>query len=291
MGSRAFSHDSIFIPDGRTESEQAIQAMSQENVLGKVKTLQVRNCKWEKYLKCGGKWSLELQNVLSVNKGGLLSGPGGLFFSCVNYLAKSCVNSLDNLQEVWVLVLKGTAVMLQAWNCMGVCILWNSYELNSWDWRLLILMPCLQMWWGKKKKWAQVTANGLQSENSLQSSFQYHFVLTTFLSQSFSPCSLGSTYKRQIHATLHSKKYTGNYIPNSVGYLLWKSFTWPAFPSFPELYPISALPKFLLYLLCISGRFKAYAYLCAYLDLERAVLEEHISVYCWELLACSVQCW
>ncbi|XP_065692277.2 capping protein-inhibiting regulator of actin dynamics isoform X1 [Patagioenas fasciata] len=40
MGSRAFSHDSIFIPDGRTESEQAIQAMSQENVLGKVKTLQ-----------------------------------------------------------------------------------------------------------------------------------------------------------------------------------------------------------------------------------------------------------
>ncbi|XP_018781897.3 capping protein-inhibiting regulator of actin dynamics [Serinus canaria] len=40
MGSRAYSHDSIFIPDGRTESEQAIQAMSQENVLGKVKILQ-----------------------------------------------------------------------------------------------------------------------------------------------------------------------------------------------------------------------------------------------------------
>lgn len=56
MGSRAFSHDSIFIPDGRTESEQAIQAMSQENVLGKVKTLQVRG---EKYLKCGRKWSPE----------------------------------------------------------------------------------------------------------------------------------------------------------------------------------------------------------------------------------------
>lgn len=59
MGSRAFSHDSIFIPDGRTESEQAIQAMSQENVLGKVKILQVRNCKWEKYLKCGREWSPE----------------------------------------------------------------------------------------------------------------------------------------------------------------------------------------------------------------------------------------
>jgi len=59
MGSRAFSHDSIFIPDGRAESEQAIQAMSQENTLGKVKTLQVRNWKWEKYLKCGGKWSPE----------------------------------------------------------------------------------------------------------------------------------------------------------------------------------------------------------------------------------------
>uniref|UniRef100_A0A8C2TH55 Uncharacterized protein n=1 Tax=Coturnix japonica TaxID=93934 RepID=A0A8C2TH55_COTJA len=43
MGSRAFSHDSIFIPDGRTESEQAIQAMSQENVLGKVKTLQTNH--------------------------------------------------------------------------------------------------------------------------------------------------------------------------------------------------------------------------------------------------------
>ncbi|XP_063258029.1 capping protein-inhibiting regulator of actin dynamics isoform X2 [Prinia subflava] len=40
MGNRAFSHDSIFILYGRTESEQAIQAMSQENVLGKVKILQ-----------------------------------------------------------------------------------------------------------------------------------------------------------------------------------------------------------------------------------------------------------
>lgn len=69
MGSRAFSHDSIFIPDGRTESEQAIQAMSQENVLGKVKTLQVRNCKWEKYLKCVENG---LQNVLNVDKGELL---------------------------------------------------------------------------------------------------------------------------------------------------------------------------------------------------------------------------
>lgn len=59
MGSRAFSHDSIFIPDGRTESEQAIQAMSQENVLGKVKILQVRNVSGEKYLKCGGKWTPE----------------------------------------------------------------------------------------------------------------------------------------------------------------------------------------------------------------------------------------
>lgn len=51
MGSRAFSHDSVFIPDGRTESEQAIQAMSQENVLGKVKTLQVRNYQLEKIFK------------------------------------------------------------------------------------------------------------------------------------------------------------------------------------------------------------------------------------------------
>uniref|UniRef100_A0A8C6ZRV5 Uncharacterized protein n=1 Tax=Nothoprocta perdicaria TaxID=30464 RepID=A0A8C6ZRV5_NOTPE len=60
MGTRAFSHDSIFIPDGRAESEQAIQAMSQENILGKVKTLQVRNYKDYEYLTCGGKWALEL---------------------------------------------------------------------------------------------------------------------------------------------------------------------------------------------------------------------------------------
>ncbi|KAH0616182.1 hypothetical protein JD844_027116 [Phrynosoma platyrhinos] len=40
MGTRAFSHDSIFIPDGREESEESIQAMSQDNILGKVKTLQ-----------------------------------------------------------------------------------------------------------------------------------------------------------------------------------------------------------------------------------------------------------
>ncbi|XP_021066467.1 cancer-related regulator of actin dynamics isoform X2 [Mus pahari] len=40
MGARAFSHDSIFIPDGGAESEQTVQAMSQDNILGKVKTLQ-----------------------------------------------------------------------------------------------------------------------------------------------------------------------------------------------------------------------------------------------------------
>ncbi|XP_042325536.1 capping protein-inhibiting regulator of actin dynamics [Sceloporus undulatus] len=40
MGTRAFSHDSIFIPDGREETEESIQAMSQDNILGKVKTLQ-----------------------------------------------------------------------------------------------------------------------------------------------------------------------------------------------------------------------------------------------------------
>ncbi|XP_008585633.1 PREDICTED: uncharacterized protein KIAA1211 homolog isoform X2 [Galeopterus variegatus] len=40
MGTRAFSHDSIFIPDGGAESEQTVHAMSQDNILGKVKTLQ-----------------------------------------------------------------------------------------------------------------------------------------------------------------------------------------------------------------------------------------------------------
>uniref|UniRef100_A0A674IS87 Uncharacterized protein n=1 Tax=Terrapene triunguis TaxID=2587831 RepID=A0A674IS87_9SAUR len=45
MGTRAFSHDSIFIPDGQAESEQAVQAMSQDKILGKVKTLQVRRNK------------------------------------------------------------------------------------------------------------------------------------------------------------------------------------------------------------------------------------------------------
>uniref|UniRef100_A0A8C0H8K2 Uncharacterized protein n=1 Tax=Chelonoidis abingdonii TaxID=106734 RepID=A0A8C0H8K2_CHEAB len=46
MGTRAFSHDSIFIPDGQAESEQAVQAMSQDKILGKVKTLQVRRNKY-----------------------------------------------------------------------------------------------------------------------------------------------------------------------------------------------------------------------------------------------------
>ncbi|KAF7248348.1 Cancer-related regulator of actin dynamics [Varanus komodoensis] len=49
MGTRAFSHDSIFIPDGQAESEESIQAMSQDNILGKVKTLQqqlVKNIKF-----------------------------------------------------------------------------------------------------------------------------------------------------------------------------------------------------------------------------------------------------
>lgn len=40
VGTRVFSHDSIFIPDGGAESEQTVQAMSQDNILGKVKTLQ-----------------------------------------------------------------------------------------------------------------------------------------------------------------------------------------------------------------------------------------------------------
>ncbi|XP_032080348.1 cancer-related regulator of actin dynamics [Thamnophis elegans] len=40
MGTRAFSHESIFMPDGRAESEESIQAMSQDNLVGKVKTLQ-----------------------------------------------------------------------------------------------------------------------------------------------------------------------------------------------------------------------------------------------------------
>ncbi|KAK2501726.1 hypothetical protein MC885_015334 [Smutsia gigantea] len=40
MGTRAFSHDSIFIPDGGAESEQTIQAVSQDNILGKGKTFQ-----------------------------------------------------------------------------------------------------------------------------------------------------------------------------------------------------------------------------------------------------------
>ncbi|XP_029443184.1 cancer-related regulator of actin dynamics isoform X2 [Rhinatrema bivittatum] len=39
MGTRAFSHDSIFMPDGQEEEEQVAQTMSQD-ILGKVKTLQ-----------------------------------------------------------------------------------------------------------------------------------------------------------------------------------------------------------------------------------------------------------
>ncbi|XP_074848908.1 capping protein-inhibiting regulator of actin dynamics [Carettochelys insculpta] len=49
MGTRAFSHDSIFIPDGQTESEQAVQAMSQHKIIGKVKTLQQQLSKTIKF--------------------------------------------------------------------------------------------------------------------------------------------------------------------------------------------------------------------------------------------------
>ncbi|XP_078004338.1 capping protein-inhibiting regulator of actin dynamics [Phascolarctos cinereus] len=50
MGTRAFSHDSIFIPDGGAESEQTVQAVSQDNILGKVKTHQPQLVK---NIKCG----------------------------------------------------------------------------------------------------------------------------------------------------------------------------------------------------------------------------------------------
>ncbi|KAG8453776.1 hypothetical protein GDO86_000414 [Hymenochirus boettgeri] len=40
MGTRAFSHESIFIPDGQAEDYQDIQALSQESIGGNVKTLQ-----------------------------------------------------------------------------------------------------------------------------------------------------------------------------------------------------------------------------------------------------------
>ncbi|KAK6493093.1 cancer-related regulator of actin dynamics-like protein isoform X1 [Huso huso] len=40
MGTRAFSHDSIFIPEGPEEDRSSEQAMSQENVTDKVKSLQ-----------------------------------------------------------------------------------------------------------------------------------------------------------------------------------------------------------------------------------------------------------
>ncbi|CAO2639606.1 Capping protein-inhibiting regulator of actin dynamics [Lemmus lemmus] len=65
MGARAFSHDSIFIPDGGAENEQTVQAMSQDNILGKVKTLQVRQLEMMGRSEaeeppppalCGGKW-------------------------------------------------------------------------------------------------------------------------------------------------------------------------------------------------------------------------------------------
>ncbi|XP_065452902.1 capping protein-inhibiting regulator of actin dynamics isoform X4 [Chrysemys picta bellii] len=49
MGTRAFSHDSIFIPDGQAECEQAVQAMSQDKILGKVKTLQQQLSKTIKF--------------------------------------------------------------------------------------------------------------------------------------------------------------------------------------------------------------------------------------------------
>uniref|UniRef100_A0A4W3JEY4 Uncharacterized protein n=1 Tax=Callorhinchus milii TaxID=7868 RepID=A0A4W3JEY4_CALMI len=43
MGTRALSHDSIFIPDGSTADGTSAQAISQENISGKIQSLQVRD--------------------------------------------------------------------------------------------------------------------------------------------------------------------------------------------------------------------------------------------------------
>ncbi|KAM4807667.1 capping protein-inhibiting regulator of actin dynamics [Rhinophrynus dorsalis] len=40
MGTRAFSHDSIFIPDGQAEDEKEFQAITQDYIVGNVRTLQ-----------------------------------------------------------------------------------------------------------------------------------------------------------------------------------------------------------------------------------------------------------
>lgn len=78
MGTRAFSHDSIFIPDGGAESEQTVQAMSQENILGKVKTLQVRQVGGQEPLEgvegVAGVWGGGRENLCSVASGNEFRG-------------------------------------------------------------------------------------------------------------------------------------------------------------------------------------------------------------------------
>lgn len=66
MGSRAFSHESIFIPDGREESEASVQAMSQENIVGKVKTLQVRKSEATRGAAAGPMFRAELTQFFSL---------------------------------------------------------------------------------------------------------------------------------------------------------------------------------------------------------------------------------
>lgn len=186
MGSRAFSHDSIFIPDGRTESEQAIQAMSQENVLGKVKILQVRNCKWEKYLKCVGKWSPEDIKCAWTWVAFLI-----LLGQFLNHVKFSGQKPLQVIQmtcrssRFW-------SWKVQQWGCKHICrnvcacgthLNWTHGFGVSWS----VCLSATNVVMREKKMKAMLRAgNGMQSETSLQSQFNYMFICITFFPSFFS---------------------------------------------------------------------------------------------------------
>lgn len=145
--------------------------------------------------------------------------------------------------------------------------LYRCLHLVELIWNELVVLACpdpyvwdLQMrhWVEKKleikiKIGVQLTVDGIQWDLLAKLILLLFCTFYIFL-QSFPPWSLSGSQERQIRLTLQSKQSISSYIPNSVGYLLWKSPEWPAFPCFPEFCPISA--NFLLCFFCMSLRFK-----------------------------------
>lgn len=123
----------------------------------------------------------------------------------------------------------------------------------------------------EKMRVVLVAGNGIQSETSLQSWFNYPMYCIFF--SPFSPCPFNGSHERWVRLSLQSKQHISNYINNTFGYLLLKSFTWPAFLSFPELCPTSAL------IFCFTSRTSVrFPALCLFRPWKSCPSEAHFSL-------------